>query len=76
MKKNFIGLRFICSECNKFNLCENCESLRIMKEIKHPQNHLFIQINEPIKNDIYKFNNLIQKKDKLLIFTKLIKKEK
>jgi hypothetical protein len=65
-KQNFVGLRFICSECNKFNLCENCESMRVMNKIEHDPNHLFIQIKNPINIDNYKFNNLIQKKRQVI----------
>ena len=75
-KQNFIGLRFICTECNKFNLCENCESLRVMKKIEHNPNHLFIQIAHPINIDNYTFNNLIQKKRQVINIYKIPNEEK
>ena len=59
-KANFTGIRFLCSECNNFNLCEKCEELREHNVIAHNPNHIFLRINKPINVDINKYDNLIQ----------------
>ena len=48
---NFFGLRYMCAECNNFNLCENCYSNEIHN---HCQDHTFIRIKEPINNEMEK----------------------
>ena len=59
LKKNFVGKRFICSECKNFNLCEECEKL-INENETHQKEHVFIQLNKPLKNDdSNKYNNII-----------------
>jgi hypothetical protein len=58
-KKDFSGKRFICSECNNFNLCQECEKLINENEI-HQKEHVFIQINKPLIIDNYfKYSNII-----------------
>lgn len=57
-KKDFFGKRFICSECNNFNLCQECEKKTQEKEI-HPKEHVLIQINKKLDEDIMKYNNII-----------------
>ena len=57
-KKDFTGKRFICSECNNYNLCQECEKILQEKEI-HQREHVLIQINKSIKDDISKYNNVI-----------------
>ena len=57
-KKDFLGKRFICSECNNYNLCQECEKLLQEKEI-HQREHVLIQINKNMKDDISKYNNVI-----------------
>ena len=54
--KNFYGPRYICSYCNKFNLCYFC-----YKNYDHDPKHNFIIIKEPIQNEegIIKYNNII-----------------
>ena len=66
-KINFKGLRFICSECQNFNLCQECEDLKIKKLIRHNQNHIFIRINKPIDINIKKYDNIIKRNNQNLI---------
>ena len=66
-KINFKGLRFICSECQNFNLCQECEDLKIKKLIRHNQNHIFIRINDPININIKKYDNIIKRNNQNLI---------
>ena len=50
---NFSGARYVCAECNNFNLCEYCqESTRSA----HNKEHTFIRFNEPVFDDIEKYN--------------------
>ena len=55
------GKRFICSECNNYNLCQNCEKNFFKKQI-HNRDHVLIQINKPIDvdNNLLKYNNIIK----------------
>ena len=55
---NFNGKRFICCECNNYNLCENC-----FKSHKIKHEHTMIKINKPIFDDINKFNNVFEPKE-------------
>ena len=57
-QKDFCGKRFICSECNNYNLCQDCEKILQTKEI-HQRDHVLIQINKYIKEDLSKYNNVI-----------------
>jgi len=58
-KNNFTGNRYMCAECNNYNLCQNCEKSLIEKEI-HDREHTFIQIKGPIqKDDYFEYNNII-----------------
>ena len=59
-ENNFKGKRFICSECNNYNLCQNCEKLFFRKQI-HNRNHVLIQVNSPLDedNNILKYNSII-----------------
>ena len=57
-QKDFCGKRFICSECNNYNLCQDCEKILQTKEI-HQRDHVLIQINKNIKEDLSKYNNVI-----------------
>jgi hypothetical protein len=60
--KNFKGKRFVCAECNNYNLCQNCEKIYYQKQI-HERNHTLIQVNKALndenEDDIYKYNNII-----------------
>lgn len=44
-QKDFLGSRFMCSECNNVNYCEDCAFVS-----NHPKEHLLIKINFPIKD--------------------------
>ena len=58
LKSNFCGPRYICSECNNFNLCDSCQE-RGMES--HNPNHTFIIVNNQEKFlavDIQKYNSI------------------
>ena len=57
-KKDFCGKRFICSECDNYNLCQDCEKILHEKEI-HPREHVLIQVTKCLNEDIFKYNNII-----------------
>lgn len=52
---NFIGSRYICSECNNFNLCEYCYE---KAHFSHKPGHIFIKVNKPISTDSHKYNSI------------------
>lgn len=60
LTKDFYGKRFICSECNNYNLCQKCES-SLTQEKFHNENHVMIQINSPSEIDLNNYSNLIDK---------------
>ena len=62
-KKDFIGKRFICSECDNYNLCQECEKILKEKEI-HQREHALIQINKNLNDDNLKYDNIIGKYQK------------
>lgn len=49
-EKGFHGPRFVCCECNNYNLCMNCEKL-LKKEQFHDREHVFVQVNKAIGED-------------------------
>ena len=65
-KKNFSGKRYICCECDNFNLCGDCEELHTKNLIEHNLNHIFIKINKPINIDINKYDTVIKGKNQNL----------
>ena len=63
LKDNFKGKRFICAECNNYNLCQDCEKLFYQKQI-HNREHTLIQVNKSISEDLlYNYNNIIGNND-------------
>ncbi len=50
--KEIVGIRYKCTTCPNFNLCENCE-----ENIDHDDNHVLLKIKEPILSE----KNLEQK---------------
>ena len=51
---NFIGMRYICSECINYNLCYHCYTSS--KSFHNPK-HTFILLNRPLYIDISNYNN-------------------
>ena len=64
---NFSGARYICCECDNFNLCEYCQK---NGSIAHKNEHTFIKINSPVALDIQTFNSIFSP-NKLLLKKKL-----
>ena len=57
LKKNFNGKRFVCAECNNFNLCQDCEKIFYLKQI-HPRDHTLIQVNKALdEENLEKYRN-------------------
>ena len=55
------GKRFVCAECNNYNLCQDCEKL-LYKNQLHDRKHIFIQVNKPLlgnENTVLNYNNMI-----------------
>ena len=63
LKSNFQGARYICCECNNFNLCEYCKK---NPRISHKSEHTFIKLNNPVLLDIQKYNSIFSPNKKLL----------
>ena len=62
-KNNIKGKRFVCAECNNFNLCQECEKLFYKQQI-HDRKHTLIQVNKPLskdENNALKYSNIITK---------------
>ena len=56
LNSNFYGIRYVCSECNNFNVCELCKK---SPNFTHNNEHTFIKINFPIIDvDIQKYNSI------------------
>ena len=61
-KTNIIGIRYKCSTCPNYNLCESCE-----EDSTHDEDHIFVKIHEPVSaektleekitNSMLKINN-------------------
>lgn len=51
-QKDFLGSRFMCSECNNVNYCEDCAFVS-----NHPKEHLLIKSNFPIKETSEKLSS-------------------
>ena len=57
LSSNFTGIRYVCCECDNFNLCQKCKE---NSNIVHNKDHSFVQINKPVKNNIQNYNNLFR----------------
>lgn len=66
---NFFGFRYMCAECNNYNLCEECYSNDIYT---HDKDHTFIRIKKPfepedtnlnIYNCIFSPNRIYEKRE-------------
>lgn len=66
---NFFGFRYMCAECNNYNLCEECYSNDIYT---HDKEHTFIRIKKPfeaedtnlnIYNCIFSPNRIYEKRE-------------
>ena len=66
---NFFGFRYICAECNNYNLCEECYSNNIYT---HDKEHTFIRIKKPLDTEdidlnmfscIFTKNRVYEKRD-------------
>ena len=65
--KDIKGVRYKCTTCLNYNLCEKCE-----ENTEHDENHIFIKINEPIPSE----NELNRKINESMIkFSKINKNE-
>ena len=51
---NFFGFRYMCAECNNYNLCEECYSNDIYT---HDKDHTFIRIKKPLETEDIELNN-------------------
>lgn len=60
---NFIGLRYVCAECNNFNLCEICYSNKLHT---HCEEHTFIRIKNPIDLEINKYSCIFKPNKKIV----------
>ena len=63
LASNFTGARYICCECDNFNLCQNCKE---NSNISHNADHAFVKITKPAKMDIKNFKNLFRPNKMLL----------
>ena len=63
LTSNFRGARYICCECDNFNLCEYCQK---NARISHISDHIFIKLNSPISIDIENFNCAFTQNKQLL----------
>ena len=55
LNSNFSGVRYICSECDNFNLCGYCKE---KVQASHNKDHIFIRLNSPIFLEIQKFSSI------------------
>ena len=45
-KENIKGVRYMCTKCDNYNICSNCE-----QNIAHDPGHIFIKIRKPLKEE-------------------------
>ena len=63
LTSNFSGTRYICAECDNFNLCEYCQK---NARISHKSEHTFLKLNSPVLVEIQKYNSIFSPKNQLL----------
>jgi hypothetical protein len=59
-KKDIIGIRYKCSTCPNYNLCEDCE-----EDSTHDEDHIFVKIREPVPAEKQLEEKITQSKLKL-----------
>ena len=57
LTSNFKGARYICCECDNFNLCQNCKE---NPNIVHNKEHAFVKINKPVKIDTKNYKSIFR----------------
>ena len=63
LNSNFSGLRYICAECDNYNLCDYCKE---KAKVSHNKDHIFIRLNNPIFLEIQKFSSIFSVNKMLL----------
>ena len=59
-KNNIIGIRYKCSTCPNYNLCEDCE-----EDSTHDEDHIFVKIREPVSTEKQLEEKITQSKIKI-----------
>ena len=57
LSSNFVGDRYICCECDNFNLCQNCKA---NSNVSHNKEHGFVKISKPAQIDIKNYKYLFR----------------
>ena len=57
LSSNFTGPRYICCECDNFNLCQKCKE---NSNITHNKEHAFVKINKPVKTDTKNYKSIFR----------------
>lgn len=63
LNSNFLGVRYICAECDNFNLCGYCKE---KIHASHNKDHIFIRLNKPILLETMKFSSIFSPNKMLL----------
>ena len=63
LASNFTGPRYICCECENFNLCQKCKE---NSNLSHNSDHAFVKITKPAKIDIKNYKTLFRPNKMLL----------
>ena len=59
-KNNITGIRYKCSTCPNYNLCEDCE-----EDSTHDEDHIFVKIREPVSTEKQLEEKITQSKIKI-----------